>query len=815
MPIRTGFMIVSIALLLSACGGGGGGSSDETSSIAAVPDYSKVVMQVGDVIPLSSMHISDQSIDVATSTGSGFIEVSNGNLIAKSEGSGTFSVNSSVGSANVTVTVCAAVYTGVTSPAYTADSPRINNIYANNDISRAFTHKDGVAIKVNTSVRLAHNAACNESGVSGIDSASSGFYPPQSIDVNGKHYAAGEKVSFATPGQYTATFNFYNGDSKEETITVFNSVTTQVAQTPTLQDKQTGEILWLEEGGTRPAAFTLTTDTDVELDVTQIFQNWGDGEFKSYLVGVSDTHVNYVVPDASDIEMIWFDKNLYNAAINEVITYKVYAKYKGDIYDVTQISRIQFSSDDNNYVYSKLVRINPGSLKFTGAVNARSATFGIEQNGSVEFDVGPAVPSVQQGRWNYVASGKSRWIGSNSASAFTTIDTNMLKDNADNSILIRAGISNVEVSGTLDSLLPLTSATVNSATKAARSGLSGIGGIDVILQNLESGKSTTVQTDVNGNFNAQVETGEYLITSETNRDDNGETQVVKIEANATVDGESTDIGNFTLTPVDDYNFKASLLATDLAFFGYSTQVIYSRNIRITNTGAKNISGARARISVDYGSGFVRTHGVFVNGQVVSTDADGYFLIGGIAAKNSSAAAGTYDIELRIAFYEASADTNIPVTVDIKDSRDYVWTDRVQLPLSASKAARVKIYARNGNAAGNVNGYIVTPGRTLVRLSVNSTDPVYYDVPFKVDDSYQIILSNNGVSTESAYSLGIATTADITSLQAFTDVNRYESGEGDNSAEFATPILYGEEKQSYLLTDDVDFYRFDMTAETAP
>lgn len=805
-------LFASVALLV-ACGGGGGGGDTNGSPEALVLDDNIVfVVQKGDVIPLNSiLHIDSAEMDgwSISSQNPSVAEISNGNLIAKlANKSVTLEAHGlKVGKYRaIQITVCENVYTGFAVPVLTHGNQRTtDNSVTTNNLDTGFMHATGTAVKTNTPMLFSNAATCRNTADSDIQTSLAVgvvVYPAKNILLNGVTYTPGQKITFPQAGTYTATFTLYNGTTKQVEITAYNAINPAIQQTPIVADVDTGETLWFQEYGTKPAKLSIITDQGKTLDITSLFyvdihSSTGTAPYASRIVGVNNQEVDYTVPTVNNFRL---DKGGYFSDVGKPFEYKVYGEYNGRTYDFTSIARLSIQSTDANFDYS---HIQP-----SGVLTYNSPSRGTISAGPAQaiFDVGPATPETQKGRWQYVVSGETYWLGDYSSGSFTSIDNNTLKDNSNNTFLIRSGISSVQVTGSLASIEPLAEATLNNAKASTRSGgLSGIGGIDVILQNLNGGKTTTVQTDEDGNFTSQVETGDYLITSELITNNNGETQVIKVEATSSVAGTNTDLGQFTLTPIDDYNFKASLIATDITFFGASSGY-YERSLRITNTGAKDISGARAKISFDNSSGILRTSSIRIGGAQAITDQEGYFLLGGIIASQDPYSINFKDITLRAGFTKPLVDTEIPVTIQIKDAQDRIWTDRITLPVSQYDPARVQIYSRLSNASGSVTGYIVTPGRTLIRLTNNSTDDVTYDLPLIPGNGYDIVFSNYGAATESAYSLAIGTNANVSELEAFNDVNQFED---DNSPENATNISYGESLMSYLLSNDIDFFRFEV------
>lgn len=836
------FSLLWISLLLVACGGGGsddngasaggGGDNPGGNNIEFMMFPDALTLKPGDRLPLSYFK--------ARQNGDGWLPVTSlGEVVA------TFSsADLSILDNEIVVSENAASGTQVYLDLNLNGGEGINveiiiestNYYP--DLFSTGSGKSLLPAATSAGMKsIAYQGSLNDAYITAFQANTVGAYPV--ISINGKSAFP----ELAVGAQQNVTISYPDGRSETVKLIRIESLHSAV-----LAGQITGSPLAFR-GMTLQSllSVSVTTESGIKLDIGGSLDFGGSSNFQngsdSGVVLINDpfdigSRFGVTLPQQQEIPLVAFDqmsasKPYMTTSVNQPITFQVYGDYQGKRYDITQYVdlRLMWSgwagTSDNpaqDYGYDDLLtQCNAECLQWNSntseLIAAEEGIYNVTAVGllsNTEFvahmEVGAAVPEPQQGRWQYVESGSTRFLSDYAYSSFTTVDANTLIDTTNDLYMIRAGISDVAVSGNLAEVV-----AVNQPLMAfVRSGgLSGIGGIDVILQNLENGETTTLTTDENGSFSGQLDTGEYILTSEIERDDNGSSEIIKVEADLTIEGEEKDLGNFTLVTKDDYNFDATLLAADLVFFGYNdgqTQRQYSKDVRIQNTGIKDISGALVRVTASQGENLFRNLDVSINGNSVVTDADGFFLLGGISAGNNK------NITFAYSFLRPEQDTDVEVTVEIKDAQNRVWTDRVPMRVSANIPVPVEIQAYLSSGDGEVAGYIVTPGRTLLRVKTTGSAQGVVDLTFKVNDSYEIVFSNTSADKESVYSLGLGVSVDRSEFVGFTNVNKYEAtngGQGDNTVSGATILHYGEKDISYVLTNDIDFFRFDMTSDSQP
>ena len=231
--------------------------------------------------------------------------------------------------------------------------------------------------------------------------------------------------------------------------------------------------------------------------------------------------------------------------------------------------------------------------------------------GSGSASSGTPVQASWQGQWTYVDTGTTITLGSTTTLNLSQGDPNQLIESrvdssgkTTNYYLLRAGIPNVNVTGNLASMPGVTSSNIALVSPVSKqSGVGGAAGINLILQNVaNTANSQNVSVDSNtGNFTTTVPSGTYNVTA---------TQPsTGLSANNTVNiqSTSTDTGNLTLVSSGVYNFStiisdsthAPFTDKDWIYFGTipgQADIVYSKNIIITNIGTASIPGVNTTIT---------------------------------------------------------------------------------------------------------------------------------------------------------------------------------------------------------------------------
>jgi hypothetical protein len=386
------------------------------------------------------------------------------------------------------------------------------------------------------------------------------------------------------------------------------------------------------------------------------------------------------------------------------------------------------------------------------------------------------------GSWKYAHDGTELYITSDTAfnenTVLTEIDDNQLQidNNGYAHYLIRNGIKHVNVTGTVNNLINASAGQLSRNTLSAKtssSGISGIGGINVILTNIKDENiNTSANTDSNGDFDvSDLPAGTYDVSV-----DNG---AEGIDTQITLTDSSEDVGNLFLAGENTNNFTTELMMNDE--FIYADGNTYTGVVRVHNVSQVDGIGLSYNISLS-------------DSSLKSFSFDN--VLGSIPAQ------GHKDIPIRMSFNSFLLnERKITVNTVIKDINYNEWNDNLHF-----QADRKKLRVNFSSEQSNVRGYISLPNRKQKNINLSNG---YIEVPYTIDNDYVIALANPDLSNETAYSIGFeAATADIS---YFNDTGKYESQNSSESG--AIVVNKGGNISSYLHVGDIDFYRLKMD-ETA-
>lgn len=453
------------------------------------------------------------------------------------------------------------------------------------------------------------------------------------------------------------------------------------------------------------------------------------------------------------------------------------------------------------------------------------ATGGIG-NGAITCTVtGTAVSPANQGKWRYADTGVQIALSQFTSRNLTTIDNNLLRETApagtssnnpcsacvDTSTyyLIREGISNVATSGSVS-----TSAS-NGGTADLPATTSLVGLNVKLTDKLDRSKKFNTTTVFNGRFNVSIPTGKYDIEIS---DPINTTS--KIASEVEVQDVAKDVGDLTLVSPTLHNFKTEITYgnaspavpmtgiyppdNDWLYFGTlagQDPITYNKTLVVTNIGAANVSGAS----------FVVSSADPDVSSLVATN-----IVGGMAP------GAALTIPVSFTFNRPSLDKDVIFNVAITDINGHKWNNRVTLRLSSHVPVTVNLGANPAAAANplqnnSANGLIVTPGRTLRRISSGA----YFGMgavssirlPYIVGDVYEIAMSNPDITKEAAYSIGFGVPADSAGFASFTNTAIHEPT--DNVFAGATALTLGQSDISYVSTGDIDYYKLTFDALNVP
>ncbi len=418
----------------------------------------------------------------------------------------------------------------------------------------------------------------------------------------------------------------------------------------------------------------------------------------------------------------------------------------------------------------------------------------------INFITGDSTEQAIRGRWVQADTGEDHYIAAHSTFSYSNVSDNLITYQTSanqTATLLRAGIDNVTVSGSVN-IVEEASAQVNSVqvsdsstSPLARSftpqarGLSGIGSIDLILKNVNTGDETEVTVDEAGNFNEEVPTGIYDVDGTVV--DGGVTYA--IETQITVERDATDTGKLNLAKVGLYNFDVSISGCEHDYKCYAGKT-YTFTVTAKNTGLIAADG----IFVTIGNGSTIDHS-----EVASSNVPASQVISGMDRGD------TLNYTFTARFNTPLQDTVIDIPITLYDSaNDRTWEDAVSIKLSQYPSRKVNIKAYNANALAEVRGYLMLEGRTPIR--VDGTDSAI-TIPNKPGASYELIIANQEYSKSTPYGVANDVTLIPNDFSGFNDVNINEST--DNTAAGAQAVNNGVKFISYISAGDVDHYTINI------
>jgi len=310
---------------------------------------------------------------------------------------------------------------------------------------------------------------------------------------------------------------------------------------------------------------------------------------------------------------------------------------------------------------------------------------------------------------------------------------------------------------------------------------SGLGGINVVVSNLNNtAETTTVTTDSEGRFTAgDVIAGDpYEITTE------GQTTVVVPNTN----GE--DIGTITVT--SGVNFKTIIkpkaTTTDMNRL-YANLNSYTLNIEIENTGNADCTAAVYALEFD--------------GDLIVQSGASSGILGTIEPGKKKV------IELTLACKAINKEyefKKIEITIDDPISGKS-WDDSVSVKFHKAAA---DFYVRSNSP---VSGVVITPNANTYSFKTGSGLGGVYStsltMPWSTSD-YLVVFSGATADTEAVYSLGINVIPD-TNFTDFRDLANYET---NNIESEAASVEMRDKIMSYLHKNDIDYFKIKL-GTTAP
>ncbi|MBO4699936.1 hypothetical protein J5690_10095 [bacterium] len=392
----------------------------------------------------------------------------------------------------------------------------------------------------------------------------------------------------------------------------------------------------------------------------------------------------------------------------------------------------------------------------------------------------PKIKKAFRGKWLRLSDSSDFYLGTNGITkgyynstflpkSITKIDDNMLEITTEDETfrLIRNSIT--------DATLKLNVKRAESFTKSPSG--SGVGGIDVILENTQdSGETYEKQSGSDGKTEFDgIVSGEYTISV----GNTSVTQNISDHLNA---------GNFYFSP-NGYIYKALLNATDEVYYAEDTENSENGNnytvyLRIYNLGDRDASATTISLKTDDKSVILAAED-----KILGTIEPEHYV------------SYRFSIET-IPFSKTDTLKNevyhdVEFLVSLKDINGEIWEDVVTLRIFR-KAVPIYLYSTMSNPF-----ILLSPHREIVSMS----NVVW--VPYRPDAKYKLIAQSLTLNTEGVYSIGVGSWDRDkwnSDRETFTDVSNYEP---NNQESQAKTISMNSQTTSYLHKNDIDFWIIDM------
>ncbi len=393
----------------------------------------------------------------------------------------------------------------------------------------------------------------------------------------------------------------------------------------------------------------------------------------------------------------------------------------------------------------------------------------------------PKIKRTFRGKWLRLDNSTDFYLGTNGITrgsynsqfipeSVTKIDDNMLEIATEDETfrLIRNSIT--------DATLKLNVKQAFGYTRSPSG--SGVGGIDVVLENTQDpGETYEKQSGNDGNTEFDgIVSGEYTISVGST----SVTQTISDYLNA---------GNFYVSP-NGYIYKAVLNSTNEVYYAEDRDNSeegnrYSVHLRVYNLGNQDASATTISLKT--------------NDDSVKVDAKDEIL-GTIEPERYV----SYSFSIETIPFSKTAGLNSAVyhdvefLVSLKDINGETWEDVVTLRIFR-KAVPIYLYSTMSNPF-----ILLSPHREIVSMS-----SVVW-VPYRPDAKYKLIAQSLSLNTEGVYSIGVGSWDSEkwnSDRENFTDVSNYEP---NNQESQAKTVKMNSQTTSYLHKNDLDFWIIDMS-----
>ncbi|MBI9105028.1 MAG: chitobiase/beta-hexosaminidase C-terminal domain-containing protein [Spirochaetales bacterium] len=311
-------------------------------------------------------------------------------------------------------------------------------------------------------------------------------------------------------------------------------------------------------------------------------------------------------------------------------------------------------------------------------------------------------------------------------------------------------------------------------------GFGGIGGINVILQNLNNpGNMDNVPTDEAGNllFDDVIPGDEYTLTVPVQ---DGVDKEIEINITPAFDGE--DVGYITLTEASQ-NFKVSYALSEGDEWGYYyADNEYDLKIRITNIGSGDM------LSADY-------YVTEPDGMIIDESGDHDFLYNILGTIKADGGEEELNYSLSVSsFEEDHKDFKIPIEIVSYDGMNR-WKDVINL-----RFFRETMTINVKSETNDVQGVVISPDNRSFAFRTSGLSGSL-ELPVRTN-GYLLALSGADYTSETKYALSM-NQMPASNGSGLTDLQFNEPNDDEVAG---TPAFLDREYEGFLEVDDLDFFR---------
>ena len=379
---------------------------------------------------------------------------------------------------------------------------------------------------------------------------------------------------------------------------------------------------------------------------------------------------------------------------------------------------------------------------------------------------------------------------------------------------IRLGGSNTTASGQINNI-SLSNGVKNNKSYQKNA----VGGIEVILSNIDTNQQHNTTTSPTGEFVFNdIPSGEYsLSANQSEITETGEIVENQVISSVDLNNSTNDLGVYTLAEASDYNFKTELIfESDNIYrarygnlgFIYADYYDYSSTIklRVHNIGSIPVTGLTFDVDCS------------TDETIVScTDVN----------KIADIAPGSFtDISFdSLSFhYIDTPEKTVSIAVELTDKIGRKWFDNAYLKVFR-KQINLELNAILKGASDKVRGYVISPDKNLYTTGVGYNEATL-KLPYLSGSEYLLVLESpcidetpNTTNCSATHSVGVekdaSTGAELGLFQNTFDPDDPLDPAFNNLPESSIELSVYSKIENHISGKDIDFIKIPMPSTGFP